>query len=420
VARQELEAWLLDRSRTPAIAEFGTADGILNLETGGGSQPEGFKGRDGRLWFSTKRGLAVVDPAECPASLPPPQVMIESIVADGQALPVAASLRLPPGGGRHLDIRFTTTSLHSPDRVRIRYQLEGQDPGWRDAGSIRQASYANLRPGQYRFRVQARNHEGRWSEHDAIIAFNLAPFFWQTWAAYIIGGVAVAGVAGGLIAGRLRQQRRRLEVAGVKALEQERLRIARDMHDHLGPQLAGIALSADESQSAHQKARETLRELNDLIWSVHPNNDTLASLADFIGNFAGRYLSTAKMELDLDLPARIPSRAIPSPVRHEIAAMFKEALRNVIQHADAKRVVIRMEIAEDRLVLIVRDDGRGFESSAKQSLVNTGDTPRPASRGNGLRNFHSRSKGLRGSCRVQSAPGRGTEVEFVVPLNSAN
>ncbi|HKS38894.1 MAG TPA: two-component regulator propeller domain-containing protein [Verrucomicrobiae bacterium] len=419
VARAELEAWLHDRSRTPAVADFGTVDGILNLESTGGSQPAGLKASDGRLWFPTRRGLAVVDPATCPTNSPSPGISIESAVADGQTLAMNASPELPPGQGRTLEIRFTATSLHSPEKVRIRYRLDPHDAGWREAGSVRLATYAGLRAGRYAFRVQARNHEGRWSERDAVFAFRLSPHIWQTWPFYSACLLTLAGSAGGFMVWRLRRQHFRLETRGLQALESERERIARDMHDHLGPQLASLALSAAESGTAHQRAREALREVSDLIWSVDPGNDTLPSLADFVANFASRYLSTAGVELDLDMPATIPRVPIPSRLRQEVAAMFKEALRNVIQHAQAKRVTIRLAVEAERLLLSVQDDGKGFASLARQNTAAAkGDARSRAAAGNGLRNFRSRSEGLGGSCRIESAPGRGTEVEFIVPLKT--
>jgi ligand-binding sensor domain-containing protein/signal transduction histidine kinase len=423
VARTELEAWLHDRSRMPAVADFGTMDGILNLESTGGSQPAGLKARDGRLWFPTRRGLVVVDPAVCPTNSPSPRVLIESAVANGQTLPVDASPEVPPGRGRALEIRFTATSLHSPEKVRIRYRLDPHDPAWREAGSVRLATYAGLQPGQYAFRMQARNHEGCWSERDAVFAFRLAPYFWQTWQFYSACVLAFAGSAGGFMVWRLRQQHLRLETQRLQALERERERIARDMHDHLGPQLAGLALSAAENGTAHQRAREALREVNDLIWSVHPGNDTLPSLVDFVANFASRYLSTAGVGLDLDMPDRIPPVPIPSRLRHEVAGMFKEALRNVTQHAHAKRVTVALAIEGERLVLSVRDDGDGFDSSARQNSAERADEgeigPQTAE-GNGMRNFRARSESLGGCCRIQSTPGRGTEVQFIVPLNASS
>jgi ligand-binding sensor domain-containing protein len=132
VSRGDLEAWLADRSSLPAIAEFGSADGILGNE---GNGPQSCaKGLDGRLWFAKGEGLVVVDPAECPTA-PAPRVFIEAVVADGEQYAAANSaqpidladwrVKLARGRGRHLEFLFAATTLHSPERVRVRFKLDG-------------------------------------------------------------------------------------------------------------------------------------------------------------------------------------------------------------------------------------------------------------------------------------------------------
>ncbi|MCW5552316.1 MAG: hypothetical protein KIS67_09105 [Verrucomicrobiae bacterium] len=420
VARSELDQWLENRAAQPAVAHFDAQDGLVSLGISDGARPVAAKGRDGRLWFATRSGLSVVDPADCPTHIPAPQVFIESIVTGDKTLQPDEAARLPPGSGRHLDIHFTSPSLRAPQKVRLRYRLEGVDRGWRESSTSRRAVYANLGPGKYLFRVQACNSEGSWSERDATFAFSILPFFWQTGTFYGSAGGAVIATVAGLILWRTRRERRRSRVERVQALESERRRIARDMHDHLGAQLASVALASGENDAAHQRARETLRELNDLIWSVHPGNDTLPSLADFISNFGSRYLGTAGLKLDLDLSETIPAVPIASHLRQEVAAMFKEALRNITQHAQARHVTIRLRVDGSQLVLTVCDDGCGFELSALDPVPN-----RPASGGAhgplpehiGLSNFQLRSESLGGRCQIKSAPGQGTEVEIVVPLN---
>src|SRR5262249_54554922 len=142
----------------------------------------------------------------------------------------------------------------------------------------------------------------------------------------------------------------------------------------------------------------------------------LASLADFIANFASRYLGLAGVALELDLPDRIPPAPIASQFRHELAAAFKEALRNVVQHARAKLVTVRLRCEGGQLMLSVCDDGVGFDAAAVESKVDADHAVRAPGAGNGLRNFQIRCASLGGACRIQSGPEQGTVVEFVVPL----
>ncbi|MBX3734971.1 MAG: hypothetical protein KF791_20540 [Verrucomicrobiae bacterium] len=453
VAQDELELWLRDRTRRPAVARFGPADGVLVLKSRSGSQSS-VKGSDGRLWFARGSSLVVVDPAQCPTA-PPPSVFIECVIANGgtwdmatmpstpsrrfseppsasnqaggdSSLPGLDAMRrvppptLSPRQGQHLEFHFTATSLHSPERVRVRYKLEGHDPDWREAGSVRRASYTKVQPGHYQFRVQARSHEGRWSQRDAVLAFRLAPYFWQTWPFHLGSLFAVTGAAGGFAALHLRRQRHRSEARRLMSLQRERERIARDMHDNLGAHLTELAFTVSHRSEAGKQVRASLDELHDAVWAVNPNNDSSAELAGFIANHSRRCLSAVGLAAELDLPPASPQIAVPGVVRHEVAAMFKEAIRNVIQHAHARSVKIRLRADERELSLCIQDDGGGFRitpgAGAEPSVAR--DVAVPSMRGNGLRNFHTRCEQLGGCCRIDSVPGRGTRVEFSVPLHN--
>ncbi len=408
VDRAEVERWFVDRSQVPAVANFGPREGLTIPNIGLPGRPQGIlKGKDGRLWFGKQQGMAMVNPSQCPSNAPPPQVWIETVRADDQLVPLQLPLKLSARHNHRLEIGFTATSLHSPEKVRIEYRLDGEDKDWRLAGNLRRATYMNLAPGRYQFRVRARNREGQWSRRETGLSFSISPVFWRTWPFYLVCGLAVSGTAAGWVVHRLRQQRRRHELEARDQLEKERLRIARDMHDHLGAHLAGLALSSTDDPAA--QARQTLHEVNDLIWSVHPENDTVDALADFVANFAGRYLGGAGIALELDLPDHIPPRLISGALRHELVAMFKEVLRNVIQHAHATQVMVRLRLDHDRLSLTIRDDGRGFEQPLELSSGR-------ASSGNGLQNLRLRSLRLGATCRIEAKPDQGTEIEFSIPI----
>lgn len=418
--RRELEQWLLDPSQPPAIAAFGTADGIHSLISMPSAQ-SCVRTADGRLWFVKRAGLTVVDPAECPDAAPP-QVFIERIAAsaregatEDEGIPVTDSaergknvvIDLAPGSGRRVNIHFTATGLRSPERVRIRYRLEGHDPDWRDASSARFASYTNLRPGPYTFRVKAQNHEGRRSEADTVLAFRIIPFFWQTWIFSVLCGAGIIGGLAGIVAWRLRLQQRRLGGERVRALERERERIARNMHDNLGAHLTELAFTVGRDGEVGEKVRESLQELRDAVWTVDPRRDSAEELTRFIADHTHRCCSVATLRVELNLPPVASACSVPGPVRHEISAMFKEALRNILQHAGAQKVTVELRFTDRELHLALQDDGCGFE------------TTQPAcAPGNGIRNFHDRCASLGGSCHIESAPGRGTRVEFIIPLNS--
>ena len=174
---------------------FGKADGLPSVQCNGVAKPAGWKSRDGRLWFPTIRGVVAVEP-DIKTNQRPPPVAIEEVLADGRplqsnSLAAANSMRfrVPPGRGR-IEIHYTALSFQAPERNRFKYLLEGIDPGWVDAGTRRLASYENIAPGQYRFRVAGCNNDGVWNEDGATLALEFLPHYWQTWWFKVLLGMA--------------------------------------------------------------------------------------------------------------------------------------------------------------------------------------------------------------------------------------
>lgn len=218
VARADLEA--VAAGRRPAVTPLllGTADGMRDRECNGGATPSAWRGTDGRLWFPTIRGVAVVDPARLVAPAAPPPAKVEEVVADGRALAPDGPLVLP-AGTRRLDVRYTGLSLSSADRLRFRHRLAGLDDAPVDAGAERTAHFTNLGPGRYAFEVSAANAAGTWGP-PARLAFEVEPHFWQArWFAVAVALAALAAVALGP-GWRIRALRRR-EAALAARVEEE-------------------------------------------------------------------------------------------------------------------------------------------------------------------------------------------------------
>ena len=200
---------------------YGQTDGMPGSECNGGFQPAGWKARDGRLWFPTARGLAVVDPASVAGASgeqAPPPVHIERLVVDGAALPSVSDPALEAGSDR-LTFEFTAPYLSAPEKVRFRYRLTNHDAAWIEAGGERSAVYTNLSPGAYVFEVQAAVGSGGWSRPGAAQAFTLRPFFYQTWWFLGLGALVVAALAAGgyrMRVRRLTQRQQQLETLVAK------------------------------------------------------------------------------------------------------------------------------------------------------------------------------------------------------------
>jgi signal transduction histidine kinase len=389
------------------------------------------------LLFATLKGVVVVDPGTVAPRRMPPPVVVESVAVDGERQPLAETpsswrpdvlrpiLKIRPGG-RQIEFRFAGVSLVSPDRVRFRHRLIGWDPDWVEAGSQRLARYNFLRPGDYTFEVSACDSDGVWTVPPASIAMRLAPHFYQTWwfltSAALLGAAAVAGALRGWHVRRMRQQLERLERQ--QAIEGDRTRIAKDIHDDLGAGLTHIALLSEmarptaspemQSQLAQitEVARELTSNMDEIVWAVNPENDTLDGLATYVSKFAQDYLTAAGIRCRLDLPAQLPAVNLPAEVRHNLFLAVKETLNNVVKHAHATEVRVRLELFARAFKLVIEDDGRGLGGGAATEAASRGRV----SSGHGLPNLQKRLESAGGQCVLDSQPGHGTRVEMTVPL----
>lgn len=201
---------LLDRSPSAVMEPhwYGVSDGMLNAQANGASQTPAWRTTDDRLWFGTAKGVVVVDPANLQINTQPPPVLVERMMVDGAAVDPANTGRLGPGVER-VEMHFAAMSYIAPSAVQYRFRMEGYDSEWSAPGSGRSASYTNLPPGDYVFRVTASNNDGVWNETGASVAFTLSPRWHQTTWFRLLAVLALLGIVGAVVWLRLRGARRR-------------------------------------------------------------------------------------------------------------------------------------------------------------------------------------------------------------------
>jgi signal transduction histidine kinase len=328
-----------------------------------------------------------------------------------------------------VEFHYTGLSFQLPEKMSFKYKLEGVDPEWIEV-TRRVAYYNNLRPGNYNFRVRACNNDGVWSETDATVALVLAPHFWQTW--WFLGSTAVlaVGLAGGTIRyttqRKMEQELRRLEKQ--HAIEEERIRIARDMHDEIGAKLTKISflgamakrnLSLPEAgveiDKMSQTARDVIRALDEIVWAVNPANDTLEHLATYLCRNATEFFESSPIVCQFKIPDELPSHRLGTDVRHNILLAAKEAMNNVLKHAAATNVVVEISVHPEKLEVVIADNGRGFQ---RESSLASPPTSRSTRVGNGLKNMQERLSAIGGNCAISSGAGQGTRIVFTVLLKA--
>lgn len=435
VAMAQLDDVAADRQRIVEAISYGEEDGMPSNETNGQkSQPAGWKTRDGRLWFPTTKGVVVFDPANLPDNPHAPRVVIEQVRANGRVIfdnqenyrstprgsGAGSLLELAPGSAHILEFTFTGITFTAADQVQFRYRLSGVDPDWIEAGMARQAYYSNFRPGDYTFEVRARNKYGVWSSQAAILDLDYVPYYYQTrWFAFLVG-ITLVGVILGLYQWRMIQVRRIQRLEQQMARFQERERLARDLHDGLGASLTHLRMLTDFNEAKEGSAehgsqlvratQEALQALKEITWAANPATDTLEELTSRIAHYAETFLASAGIRCRLDLPDTLPELRFSPDQKQALFYASKETLNNVVKHAHATEISLRVTVDGEWVKFNITDNGVGFEPAVTRGRASFQG-------GAGLPNLLQRIESSGGRFHLSAEPGKGTAVEWRIPIH---
>jgi signal transduction histidine kinase/ligand-binding sensor domain-containing protein len=452
VSKDELHRHADGESASVACLEYGKHHGLATLACSAGFSPSWCRTADGRLVFPTARGIAVVDPREVEPNEHPPSVRIEEVVVEANRVTSAGRRQEAARGDsaalqdetpdtkwlemapdeRRLEIHYTALSFAAPEKVLFRYRLEPLEKEWVEAGTRRSANYSFVPPGNYTFQVTACNNDGVWNATGAQLGVSVLPRFWQiSWFRILMGCLVIAAVAGVVFLDARRQLRRKMErLEGERAVDRERSRIAQDIHDDLGASLTRILMLTQEGsggaqgaesvedniRQVHATARALTREMDEIVWAVNPEHDTLESLVNYLCRYAQTFLSAAQLRCRLDVPLDIPARLVHADVRHNLFLAFKEVLNNIVKHACATKVWVTIDLLPTELRLELRDDGLGLQGSpAAEASSNTEDSDRIAS-GLGLDGIRRRLTQMGGRFEVRNVEDQGATCELWVPF----
>ena len=398
----------------PHPVSYGRADGMPTEEVVGVGHPAAWRTTTGLLWFATRKGIAVTDPAHLTENLVPPPVVVERFIVDGTDTPVTSTEQKIAPGHTSFAFEYAGLSYVAPAKVRYRYRLEGFDPQWTEAGSRRTAYYTNLPAGRYRFRVQAANNDGIWNETGAQIAFYVRPpFYRRLWFFLLILGLAAAAA---LLLYRFRVQGLQSRFQAVLA---ERTRVAREIHDTLAQSFVGVSVQLELTSQllAHSQTeaagkqidqtrtyvREGLAEARRSIWNLRaitaPNSlpTRLAALAE--------QWSQKKLSTHLNITGTY--RPLAQPFEDEIFRIAQESLANAARHADATQVSADLRYDSTRLVLSISDNGSGFNTTQRT----------PTANGHfGIQGMHERAVQIHAQLTIESSPTNGTTVILEAPI----
>jgi signal transduction histidine kinase/ligand-binding sensor domain-containing protein len=431
IARTELDAWIANPKRRIETTLWDAADGVgLTSTSPAYFNPPVAKSTDGKLWFLGGEGVSVVDPHHLAFNKVPPPVHIEQIIADHksywQNLPgrAVSHLRLP-ARVRDLTIDYAALSLAAPEKIHLKYKLEGQDSDWREVVNDREVQYSNLRPGLYQFRVIASNNSGVWNEQGDRLEFSIDPAYYQTiWfrALCVAAFMALLWAAYQL---RVKHLHHEFDMT-LEARVSERTRIARDLHDTLLQSFHGLLLrfqtvslllperpieAKEKLDSAIEQAAGAITEGRDAVQGLRAStvegNDlalAISTLGEELKNSSGNH-RPATFRVAVEGQAR----DLHPILRDEIYKIAAEALRNAFRHAQAKQVEVEIRYGHE-FRLRVRDDGKGMDAAVLSSHGLEGHY--------GLRGMRERATLIKGKLAVWSEVDAGTEVELRVPASA--
>jgi ligand-binding sensor domain-containing protein/two-component sensor histidine kinase len=411
-SRKELEDFAGGKTSRITSISYDTADGMVSRECNGG-QPAGWRTRDGKLWFPTVKGVAVIDAENLSVNNEATPIVIEQIVIDGETTGPGESAELAPGKDRY-EFHYAGLSLIAPEKVRYRYRLEGLDDEWIDAGAERIAHYTGIPPGRYTFKVMACNNDGVWNETPASFEFYLRPYFYQTWWFYIL--CVAAAALGGLGLFRLRMRRMKAQFSLVLA---ERNRMAREIHDTLAQGFVGIGLQLKAIERALDRdpklakqhlelaasmVKHSIAEARRTVWNLRSHSLETGDLVTVLVDTARQMTEETGVKAEVRVEGN--RRPLPGEVENNILRLCQEALANAIKHAQAKDVIIELGFDADCVRLSIQDDGRGFDATA----------PLSARDGHfGLTGMRERVEQMKGRFNIDSRPDQGTRIEAVIP-----
>ena len=364
------------------------------------------------LWFGGVNGVTYFDPAQISENPISPPVYITSvnIISKDTAFVQRISNQkeiILPWHQSTLEFDFVALNYSNPTQNQYQYQLGGYDPGW-VTSNTRQVRYVQLPSGSYEFMVKGANNDGLWNPIAASLKVKILPPFWETlWfraSIFIVIATSLYMIY-------------RYRVNRLLEIERLKLRIAGDLHDEVGSGLSSIALNGDLLQKQIEtgqlkpelvsritgNARNLASSLDDIVWLIDPQKETLEDFIDRVKSMARELLTKATFTMEEKVGSDGMDVTLRAEVKRNLFLLIKEIFHNIAKHAVASSVSLHLTYSDKRFHLVISDDGQGFDVNLK-------------SKGHGLMSMQKRAKELSGNLAIDSIVDQGTQVSFDMKL----
>ncbi|MBA2248698.1 MAG: hypothetical protein H0W12_00735 [Chitinophagaceae bacterium] len=396
---------------TGKILHYGITDGIrdhLFLQVF-------CKLKNGFFLCAANSGIIYFHPDSIRAKPAPPDVLITDFDLGGKSFPVDSLLQYVHINLSYdqnvITIAYASVSFLGRRTDEYFYELSGVDHSWVSAGTRRSVTYANLAPGNYTFNVRSQNSDGIKSVNITTLTFIIHPPWWRTWAAYLLWLFLLVVI---MYAGYAYLKRNR------EAVSNMRQRIATDLHDDIGSTLNSISVYSEIAgrqlktnaenagillEKMGSSSRNMIDTMNDIVWAVSPKNDNFENILLRMQYFAGELLSGKNILLQFEINDNVKNIKLSMGQRKNFFLIFKEAINNAYKYADGKIVNVKIFQQAQNLVMVISDDGRGFEITGKSYA------------GNGMKNMLTRAIEIHARLSIKSELTKGTQLELVMPVN---
>ncbi len=398
---------------------YGKADGMPVERCTGSSPQTAILSNNNILFVSTAKGAVVINSNNINSTSNTIKLIIDKITVDDKTIPPKHYLNLP-NNPQKVAFGFSAINFRNPHSSNIFYKLSNVDSEWQEAGENRTVSYSHLPFGKYTFEIKTGNNKKNNNIAYASVALSIPPRFWErkslqllSFILFILFVIAVTKYINGI------KYKRKLHLLELEqALEKERIRISKDMHDEVGANLTKMSLLGEIAKkyiSDPGKLKKYLNQitntgvevassLDELVWTVNPKNDKLDRLISYIVQFVEDFLSTTDIKLNLTLPEKIPSDYISAELRHTIFSVIKEAVNNSIKHSKCSKISLKFVLKENILQVIIKDNGIGYDFNKIDNFSN------------GLNNMKTRIESVNGKIIFISKPLNGTEIKIELKI----
>ncbi len=364
--------------------------------------------KDGRLLFGTTNDFLVFDPEQVRSTHAPPNVAITDIKLGATSLSVDSIQNLPELKLRYDDksitIDFASLSYLKKNKLTFYYKMDGVDKDWIQSDMSQRAIYTYLPTGSYTFIVRAQNVDGSFSKEITALKLKMNPPFWKTW--WFLGLLIIAFV---VFLYWLDQQR----MNRIRATESIRTRIATSLTEDMTNSISSINISSELAKTKVDKDVERTKEyisqisdtsnrmvqaMYDMVWSIHPDNDTMQHTIDRMKMFASEMESAHDTDIVFDVAKSVSKLELDMEHRYELLSVFKEAIMNASRHADARHIQVMLQCKKRLLRMSIEDDGKGFD-------------PEAVVMGRGINEMRRRTSAINATLKIKSYINTGTIIK---------